>query len=119
MPALSRDGIFGDDLHLGFDGRFTCVSHLGVEDDQVAGFDGMVEDHRVDGDCYHAALGVAHAGQRARLVHQFHDPAAVDVAGVVGVFGLHQLRQADARSADGFGGQGVCHGKGRILNSEF
>jgi hypothetical protein len=36
-------------------------------------------------------LGVAHTGERAGFIYQFHDPAAVDVAQQVGVFWVHEL----------------------------
>jgi hypothetical protein len=39
---------------------------------------------------------VTHTGQRTGLVRQLHDPSAVNMAKVVGVFGLHQLSNVDA-----------------------
>jgi hypothetical protein len=52
---------------------------------------GLLKGHLVDGDGYNSVLGVAHTSQRTGFVDEFHDPAAVNIAVMVGVFGLHQL----------------------------
>jgi hypothetical protein len=39
---------------------------------------------------------MAHTSERTRFIHKFHDPAAMHIAEDVGVFGMHQLRNADA-----------------------
>ncbi len=109
MRAFARDGILGNHLHFGFDGGAPGVGDFGVEDDEVANFDGFAEDERINGDGDDPPLGVAHTSQRARFVCQFHHPAAMHVAIIVGVFGLHQLGDADARGARGFWGGCFFH----------
>ena len=57
--------------------------------------DGLAERHRVDRDGHAGTLRVAHGADRAGLVDQLHDHAAVHVAERVGVLRQHQLVQRE------------------------
>ena len=62
MGLFAGDRVFRGHLHFGFHGSAPGVGHLGVQDDQVADPDGLPEDHLVNGNGHHPALGVTHAG---------------------------------------------------------
>jgi hypothetical protein len=52
---------------------------------------------------------MTHASESTRFIYQFHDPAAMNVAEQVSVLGMHQLRNGNARLADGFGWSDLGH----------
>lgn len=117
VRAFARNGVFGMDVDFRFHGGAPCVCDYRVERDQVANLNGFAEGHRIDGDGHDFALGVAHTSERARLVREFHDPAAVHVAQQVGMFEVHELRQGDARCADGFGRLDGCHSCKKVYHA--
>ena len=89
VGPFSGDGILCDHLYFGFHRCSSSVGDLCCEGDEVADLDGFAEDERIHGHGHNARLGVSHAGQGSGFIDQFHDPAAVDISMVVGMFRLH------------------------------
>ncbi len=114
MGTLSGDRVLGEYLYFRFHRSSSHVTHFGVDDDQVADADGLPEDHRVDGNSHHLALRMSHASQCTAFVDKLHDPTAMDVAQQVGMFGMHELRNGDARGANRFGT--LCHDSGSLFH---
>ena len=99
VGAFAGERILGLHPNFRFDGCTPGVSDFRVQDHEIADLDRVAENHRVDGNGDHAVAGVAHASQSSCFVHEFHDPAAVNISKIVGVFRLHELCDADAGSA--------------------
>ncbi len=90
--AFTGDGIFRDDLDFCFERGASSVGDFCGESDQVTDADRFTENERIYGDSDDASLCMTHTSKCAGFIHQLHDPTTVDVAVIVGMFGLHQLR---------------------------
>ncbi len=89
VRAHARDWVFRNDLYLGFHGGAACVGYFRIQYDKIADFDRFAEDERVHGNGDDSSLRVAHTSERAGFVNKLHDPAAVNITMVIGVFWLH------------------------------
>lgn len=92
MCAFAGNGIFCDDLDLCFKRCAPGVCDFCSEGDQVTDANRFTEDERIHCNSDNAPLGMTHASKGAGFIHQLHDPTTVDIAVIVGVLGLHQLR---------------------------
>jgi len=62
----------------------------------------LTEGHGIDGDGDARPMSVTHGADRAALIDQAHDHAAMNIAERVGVLGRHQVMQGDARKGGRF-----------------
>ncbi len=108
VRALTRNRVFSRYVHFCFHRCFAHKAHLRLDSHQVSGADRLAKDHLIYSHGDHPLLGVAHTGQRSRFVHKHHDPAAVHVAQVIGMFRMHHLCNGHTRGADGLTNHGLA-----------
>jgi len=109
VSLFAADRVLRQNLDFGLKRGAACKGDLRVQHDQISDLDRLAKSHRVDRNGYDFLLCVAHAGQCAGLVHQFHDPSAMHIAEQVGMFRVHELRDRYPRRLCGLRSQGVCH----------
>ena len=107
MPDLAVQQIFGFRPHANLHGGPAGQVDAGLENQKVADKRRVDEIQAVDGGGHHIAAGVPEGGHAGRAVDVFHDDAAVNIAGRVGVFRQQKMGQNGPAGRGGFGIHGV------------